>query len=55
MHGCCVRVTALLECFKWTLNKPRNRTGCMASTIDTRHTMDWKRNTFYNYGLNTVL
>jgi len=27
MHDCCVRVTALLECFEWTLNKPHNRTG----------------------------
>ena len=27
MHVCCIRVTALLECFQWTLNKPHNRTG----------------------------
>ena len=32
MHDCCIRVTALLECFEWTLNKPQNRTGSMAST-----------------------
>ena len=33
MHDCCVRVTALLEYFEWTFNKPHNRTGGIASTI----------------------
>ena len=33
MHDCCIRVTTLLQCFKWTLNKPHKRTGGMASTI----------------------
>ena len=33
MHDCCIRVTALLECFKWTLNKSYSWTGGMASTI----------------------
>ena len=32
MQSCCIGVTALLECFKWTLNKPHNRTGGVAST-----------------------
>jgi len=26
MYGCCIRVTALLECFEWTLNKLHNMT-----------------------------
>ena len=29
MHNCCIRVTALLECFNWTSNKPYNRTGAL--------------------------
>ena len=33
MHDCCIRVTALLECFKCTLNQPHNRTGGMTSTM----------------------
>ena len=32
MHDCCIRVTALLECFEWTWNKPHNRTGGVVST-----------------------
>ena len=27
VYNCCIRVTALTECFEWTLNKPHNRTG----------------------------
>ena len=27
MHDCCIRVTALLECFKWIWNKLHNRMG----------------------------
>ena len=30
MDDCCIEVTALLECFKWTLNKLENMTGSMA-------------------------
>ena len=26
----------------------------MSAVIDTRHIMDWKRNIFYGYGLDTV-
>ena len=33
MYNCCIRVTALLECFEWTLNKPHNRTVGMPSTV----------------------
>ena len=33
MHDCCIRVTALLECFAWTLHKPHNRTGGLVSTM----------------------
>ena len=33
MHNYCIRVTALLECFKWALNEPHNRTMDMASTM----------------------
>jgi len=33
MYDCCIRVTALLECFRWTLNKPHNRTRGIASTM----------------------
>ena len=33
MYECCIRVNPLLECFKWTLNKPHNRTGGMALTM----------------------
>ena len=32
-HDCCIRMTALLKCFEWTLNKPHNRTGDMVSTM----------------------
>jgi len=27
MHDCCIRVTALLECFEWTFNKLHNMTS----------------------------
>ena len=33
MHDCCIRVSALLECFEWTWNKPQNRTGGVASAL----------------------
>ena len=33
MHDCCIRVASLLECFEWTLVKPDNRTGSIASTM----------------------
>ena len=33
MPDCCIRVTALLECFEWTVNEPHNRAGGMASTV----------------------
>ena len=33
MHDCCIRVTVVLEYFKWTLNKLHNRTGDMALTM----------------------
>ena len=29
MHNCGIRMTALLECFKWALNKPRSTTRGM--------------------------
>ena len=34
MHDCCIRATALLECFEWTWNKPHNnRTRGVVSTM----------------------
>ena len=32
----------------------KEHTARSSGTIDTRHIMDWKRNTVYGYGLDTV-
>ena len=46
MHDCCIRVTALLEYFEWTLSKQHSRSqgkGCGFSVPPFYHASGWGR------------